>query len=125
VILVAEIEQTATQSGRMTTENNPVSQDPGLYVLTSLFHMNGVGADPQQIRHRFGGMPIGISEMLRSAKDFEFKARERVLDWGSLIVAPMPAIAARRDGGFFLLVRAGPDKILVQSPNAQRPQANE
>ena len=119
---MGETDQLGTQSGKSTPVDNPGSQDPGLYALTSLFHMNGVSADPEQIRHRFGGMPIGIPEMLRCAKDFEFKARERVLDWGRLTTTPMPAIAARRDGGFVLLVRAGPEKILVLSPYTRRPE---
>ena len=91
-------------------------------MLVSLLHINGVGADPEQIRHRFGGVLIGIPEILRCAKDFEFKARERLVNWERLATTPMPAIAARRDGGFLLLVRAGDEKILVQSPYAPRPE---
>jgi subfamily B ATP-binding cassette protein HlyB/CyaB len=106
----------------MAPEIDPGLQNPGLYVLVSLFHISGVGADPEQIRHRFGGVQIGIPEMLRCAKDFEFKARERVLDWDRLVVSPLPAIAARRDGGFLLLLRASPEKILVQSPYTRRPE---
>jgi ATP-binding cassette, subfamily B, bacterial HlyB/CyaB len=97
-------------------------QDPGLYVLVSLLRMHQIGADPQQIRHRFGGVPIGIAEMLRCAKDFGLKARERTVDWERLQSMPMPAIAARRDGGFMLLGKAGDDKILVQAAYAPRPE---
>jgi len=107
----------------MMREVNPGSQDPGLFVLVSLLHMNRIGADAEQIRHRFGGVPIGIPEMLRCAKDFDFKARERVVDWERLVATtPLPAIAARRDGGFLLLAKSGNDKILVQAPYAPRPE---
>jgi subfamily B ATP-binding cassette protein HlyB/CyaB len=54
----------------MNLGNNLRQQDPGLYVLTSLLRIHGIGADPDQIRHSFGRVPIGIPEMLRCAKDF-------------------------------------------------------
>lgn len=105
----------------MTMEIKPGPQDPGLYVLVSLLRMYGVDADPEQIRHRFGGVPIGIPEMLRCAREFGLKARERFVDWDRLATTPLPAIGARRDGGFLLLGKAGDDKLLVQMPFAPRP----
>ena len=53
----------------MTETANQSSADPGLTTLVTLLRFNGVGADPGQIRHRFGGSPIGIPEMLRVAKE--------------------------------------------------------
>jgi subfamily B ATP-binding cassette protein HlyB/CyaB len=106
----------------MTEDLKSGPQDPGLYALVSLLRIHQIGADPEQIRHRFGGMPIGIAEMLRCAKDFGLKARERRVDWEGLASMPMPAIAARRDGGFLLLGKAGDDKILVQAAYAPRPE---
>ncbi len=106
----------------MNVETTPDQQDPGLYVLVSLLRILGIGADAEQIRHRFGGLPIGIPEMLRCAKDFGLKTRERVVDWERLMTMPLPAIAARRDGSFLLLGKAGDDKILVQAAYAPRPE---
>jgi ATP-binding cassette, subfamily B, bacterial HlyB/CyaB len=106
----------------MTEPDTHGPQDAGLYVLVSVLRIHQIGADPEQIRHRFGGVPIGIVEMLRCAKDFGLKARERRIDWEGLASLPMPAIAARRDGGFLLLGKAGEDKILVQQAYAQRPE---
>jgi len=106
----------------MTTERASGAPDPGLYVLVSQLRMLGIGADPEQIRHRFGGAPIGIAEILRGAKEFGIKARELSCNWQRLTALPLPAIAACRDGGFLLLVKAGDDKVLVQSPYAARPQ---
>jgi subfamily B ATP-binding cassette protein HlyB/CyaB len=37
----------------------------GLLALITLLRFIGISADPEQIRHRFGGSPIGIPEMLR------------------------------------------------------------
>jgi ATP-binding cassette, subfamily B, bacterial HlyB/CyaB len=104
----------------MNVESNDF-QDPGLYVLVSLLRMLGLGADPGQIRHRFSAAPIGISEMLRCAKELGLKARERRVDWEHLENMPLPAIAARRDGGFLLLGKVGEGKALVQVPYAPRP----
>ncbi len=106
----------------MTVESKGTPPDPGLYVLVSMLRLHHIGADPEQIRHHFGGTPIGISEMLRCAKDFGLKARERVVTWERLSKMPLPAIAARRDGGFMLLGKAGDDKILVQAAYAPRPE---
>src|SRR5262249_39787129 len=100
----------------------PEGQDQGLYVLVSLLRMHGIGADPEQIRHRFGRTPIGAAEMLRCAKDFGLKARERRTDWSRLPTTPMPAIACRRDGGFMLLGKADDQQILVQLPYVERPE---
>lgn len=105
----------------MNAETNQDFQDPGLYVLVSLLRMQGIGADAAQIRHQFGGAPIGIAEMLRCAKEFNLKARESIADWDRLSTMPLPAIAARRDGGFLLLGKMGDGKILVQVAYAPRP----
>jgi subfamily B ATP-binding cassette protein HlyB/CyaB len=105
----------------MTTSIERDSVDPGLYVLVSLLRMNGIGANSEQIRHRFGAAPIGIPEMLRCAKELGLKARERIAGWERLETTPMPAIAALRDGGFLLLGKFADGKVLVQSPHSQRP----
>ncbi len=105
----------------MTTDIPRESVDPGLYVLVSLLRMNGIGADPEQIRHRFGGVPLGVPEMLRCAKELGIKARQRIAGWERLETTPMPAIAALRDGGFLLLAKVGDGKVIVQSPHSPRP----
>jgi ATP-binding cassette, subfamily B, bacterial HlyB/CyaB len=86
-----------------------------------LLGFHGLGADPDQIRHRFGGRPIGIAEILRCAKELGLKARSRVTSWERLASAPLPGIVTLRDGGFLLLAKVGDDKALVQSPLSPRP----
>ena len=105
----------------MTTDNQTRSVDPGLSVLVLLLHMNGIAVEPEQIRHRLGGVPIGVPEILRCAKEFGLKARERVTGWERLETTPMPAIAALRDGSFLLLGKFGSGKLIVQSPFSPRP----
>jgi subfamily B ATP-binding cassette protein HlyB/CyaB len=95
--------------------------DPGLLALVMLLRFHGLGADPEQIRHRFGAGPIDIPEMLRCAKELGLKARSRVTGWERLVSTPLPGIVTLRDGGFLLLAKVGDDKALVQSPLSPRP----
>src|SRR6266850_4798892 len=106
----------------MTNQNDPPRPlDPGLAVLVTPLRFQGIGADPEQIRHRMGGIPIGIPEMLRCAKDLGLKARARTTSWDRLGRTPLPGIIALRDGGFLFLGKVGDDKAIVQSPLSPRP----
>ena len=102
--------------------DNPVAVDQGPIVLTSLLQLHGIGVDPEQVRHSFGEIPIGVSEMLRYAKQTGLKARVLKTTFVRLATTPLPGIAVLRDGGFLLLGKAGDGKVLVQSPLAPRPQ---
>jgi len=102
--------------------DNPIAVDQGLIVLTSLLRLHGIGVDPEQVRHSFGEIPIGVSEMLRHAKQTGLKARVIKTTFVRLAMTPLPGIAVLRDGGFLLLGKAGDGKVLVQSPLAPRPQ---
>src|SRR5215471_4076039 len=101
--------------------DSAIAADPGLSALVMLLRFRGLGADPEQIRHRFGRGTIGIPEMLRCAKELGLKAHSRLTTWERLVGTPMPAIVALRDGGFLLLGKVGDGKALVQSPLAARP----
>jgi len=79
------------------------SADLGLSALVMLLRFHGLGADPEQLRHRFGAATIGIPEMLRCAKDLGLKAQSRLTTWERLVSTPLPGIVALRDGGFLLL----------------------
>ena len=95
--------------------------DPGLAALVMLLRFQGIGADSEQIRHRFGGVRIGVAEMLRCAKDMGLKARALRTNWKQLAKTPLPAIAPLKDGGFLLVGKIGEDKVIVQSPLSPRP----
>jgi ATP-binding cassette, subfamily B, bacterial HlyB/CyaB len=101
---------------------NPNSTDPGLAVLVMLLRFQGVAAEPDQIAHRFGRIPIGVSEMLRCAKDFELKARVVKTNWIRLTGTPLPAIGCLRGGGFLLVGKASADQVLVSDPSVGRPE---
>ena len=96
--------------------------DPGLIALVMLLRFHGVGADPAQIRHQCGTATIGVAEMIRCAREFGLKARERKTNWASLLTTPLPAIAALKDGGFLLIGKVGDDKVVAQSPKTPRPE---
>jgi ATP-binding cassette, subfamily B, bacterial HlyB/CyaB len=95
--------------------------DQGLAVLVIMLRFQGIGADPEQLRHRFGHGTIGVPEMLRCAKELGLKARSFKTNWARLASTPLPAIAVLRDGGFLFLGKIGDDKAIVQSPLAPRP----
>jgi ATP-binding cassette, subfamily B, bacterial HlyB/CyaB len=95
--------------------------DTGLVALVMVLRFLGVPADPEQIRHQFGGVPIGVTEMLRCAKQLKVKARAIKTRWERLAATPLPAIAGLRDGGFLLLGKAADDKVLVQLPASPKP----
>ena len=106
----------------MAAEQNPRSTDPGLIVLVALLRFQGIGADPEQVRHRMGMANIGVPEMLRYAKELGLKAKVRQSTWERLATTPQPSIAVLRDGGYLLLGRASEDKAIVQAPHEARPK---
>jgi len=95
--------------------------DPGLTVFVALLRFQGLGLDPEQIRHRFGRAAFDIPEMLRSAKQLGLRVRSYRSNWARLTKTPLPGIAALRDGGFLLLAKVSEEKALVQSPLSPRP----
>jgi len=104
-------------------ETDPVqSHDSGLVALTSLLRFHGIGVDPQQLQHRFGGVAIGVPEMLRYAKETGLKARVCKTTYQRLSKMPLPGIATLRDGGFLLLGKTGEGMVLAQSSQSPRPQ---
>jgi subfamily B ATP-binding cassette protein HlyB/CyaB len=96
--------------------------EAALLALVILLRCHGIGAEPDQIRHRIGSPRIGVAEMLRCAKEMDLKARALSTHWERLATTPLPGIAVLRDGNFLILGRAAPDKVLVQRPTEQRPE---
>src|SRR5438067_6532261 len=108
----------------MTAENeneNATAPDQGLMALVMMLRFHGVGADPEQIRHHFAAKTVGVTEMLRCAKDLGLKARVASSKWDRLAKTPMPTIAALKGGRFLILGKVGDDKALVQWPGSPRP----
>ena len=94
----------------MTDETeNPGAPDQGLAALVALLRFHGVGADPEQIRHRFGATAIGVAEMLRCAKELGIKARSVSARWERLATTPLPCIAGLKDGRCLILGKVADD----------------
>ena len=55
-------------------------QDTGLQCLALLLRFHQIALDPAQISHQFAGAPVGVPEMLRSAKLLKLKARAVATD---------------------------------------------
>ncbi len=96
--------------------------DNGLASLVFVLRLLGLAVDPRQIAHQYGNR-IGTGEMLRCAKDLNLKARVINSDWVRLSRTNLPAIAGRRDGGFFSVGRVLEDHVLVQDPTCNRAQS--
>ena len=90
----------------LVATDNPAPTESGLAALVLLLRFHGIGADPEQIRHRIG-VEIGVPEMLRCAKEFGLKARAYQSNWQRLTKTPLPGIAVLRDGRFLILGKAG------------------
>ncbi|MGY4478395.1 type I secretion system permease/ATPase [Bradyrhizobium sp. USDA 3364] len=97
--------------------------ESGLIALAILLRCHGIAADPGQIRHRVGAIRLGVTEILRCAKEFGLKAKIQRTSWNRLAITPIPGIAVLRDGGFLVLGKVVDDKLLVQWPLSPRPEA--
>src|SRR5215467_4344361 len=102
-------------------DNGQAAADPGLSVLVIMLRLQGIGADPVQLRHRLGHRAVGVPEMLRCAKELGLKARSYKTRWTRLASTPLPGIAVLRDGDFIVLGKVGEDKAIVQSPHQSNP----
>jgi subfamily B ATP-binding cassette protein HlyB/CyaB len=96
--------------------------DSGLMALAILLRCHGIAAEPGQIRDRTGAARVGVTEILRCAKDFGLKARAEKTSWKRLELTPLPGIAVLSDGGFLILGKVTGDKLLLQRPLSPRPE---
>lgn len=103
------------------------AMDTGLacFVMLSAFLEQAI--DPEQLRHQYGeaGKHMREITLLRAAKDLSFKAKAVTSSPDRLGKLPLPAIAHRRDGTFFILAKAAEGKVLVQDPLVGRPETWE
>lgn len=86
-----------------------------------MLRFQGLGVNPEQISHQFGGVMIGLPEMLRCAKSFGLKARVSATTWSRLASTPMPSLASLRAGGYLLLGKVAEEKIIVLEPGHPQP----
>jgi subfamily B ATP-binding cassette protein HlyB/CyaB len=103
--------------------------DSGLICLAMMAQFLEVPFNIDNVRHRHGkpGELFDTTELLNAAKQLEFKAREIETTWARLEKAPLPAIAQREDGSYFILAQIDADdgKALIQCPVAGKPETVE
>jgi subfamily B ATP-binding cassette protein HlyB/CyaB len=99
-----------------------VSKDSGLECLTLLLRFHQIAVDSDQLSHQFSGEMIGVTEMLRCAKDLKLKARSITSSWTGLAKLPLPAIVELKDKSFAIIGKVTADDALIQIPAVGRPQ---
>ena len=98
------------------------ASDSGLFALVVLLRFLGFRVHVDHVRERFGKKPIGTKQMVRCAKDLGLRARVQKTSLDQLSALPLPAIAASRDGGFFILGQISDDAVLVQYATTSQPE---
>jgi subfamily B ATP-binding cassette protein HlyB/CyaB len=97
-------------------------KDSGLQCLSLLLRFHQVAIDPVQIAHQFSGAPIGVTEMLRCAKQLKLRARAVTENWAGLMKLPLPAVVELKDKTFMIVGKVNADDALVQIPSENRPR---
>lgn len=79
----------------------------GLYALVTILRVQGMPAEPEQLRHQFAvpRQPFTATELLRAAKKLGLKARLVNTLFKSLTSASLPAIGIDHEGEFFILAK--------------------
>jgi len=99
------------------------SIDTGLLCLVMLSQYFERPAEADQIRHSMGKSDVmDADDLLRAAKGLEFKGKSVDTKWERLGKTPLPAIARRPDGRFFILAKVADDKALIQCPEVGQPE---
>lgn len=104
------------------SETGPQKADQGLVALVMMLRYLGMPADPAQIHHQLGMVPVGVAEMISVAKALGLKARVRTTPWSRLGKIALPALVCLRDGGFLVLGKVSEDRAMVQSTASPRPE---
>ncbi len=88
-------------------DQTTATADSGLYALVTILRVQGMPAEPEQLRHQFAipGQPFGSTELLRAAKKLGLKARLVNTPFASLTNASLPAIGIDNSGEYFILAK--------------------
>ncbi|MDR0210353.1 MAG: type I secretion system permease/ATPase [Pseudomonas putida] len=106
------------------SEHQPDSPDTGLICLLMLARFHNVAASGEQLAHEFtdGQQAFATPQLLLASRKLGLKAKRVETRPKRLAQTPLPAIAADREGGFFIIARMDQDKVLIQDPRAERPE---
>jgi len=106
------------------TAQEAALEDSGLCGLVMLARFHNIAADPDQLAHEFkvDGQPFATEQILLGAKHLGLNAKRVKVDIARLDRTPLPALARDVDGRFFILARSDGKQLLIQDPEAPRPQ---
>ena len=96
--------------------------DPGALSFAFILQLLGLPANPAELLHQSGLASLDEDAMLRAAKRFPLKARAVDTPLAKLEGAPLPALAALKDGGWLVIGKVADGKILVQDPRRPAPE---
>ncbi|OIN52719.1 type I secretion system permease/ATPase [Pseudomonas costantinii] len=102
----------------------PPAPDTGLVCLVMLARFHSVAASAEQLAHEFAPANQSFTqrELLLAARKLGLKAKAVRTHIDRLERTPLPAIAADRDGTFFIIAKLDQGKALIQDPRAERPE---
>lgn len=98
--------------------------DTALLSLTVIAGVFERKTNPSQLRH-LSGKGTGFfdeTDILRSAKSLDLKAKAVNSILERLDQTPLPAIVTDKDGNFFILAKFSPEKVLIHRPERGRPE---
>ncbi|PYB86397.1 type I secretion system permease/ATPase [Pseudomonas soli] len=106
------------------SEHQTGTPDTGLICLLMLARFHNVAASGEQLAHEFtdGQQAFATPQLLLAARKLGLKAKRVDTRAERLAQTPLPAIAADREGGFFIIARMDQGKVLIQDPRAERPE---
>ena len=101
--------------------------DTGLAAFVTVARINGIPADPEQIKHSLAIDPELMTELdiLRAAKSLKLKAKAEKLDFKSLQKLPLPLIAVTKKNTYIVVARIADAKVLVLFPEKEAPESME
>ena len=101
----------------------PVQGDTGAACLARVLRFLQIPAAAEQIEHERGAAqtPMSGADLVRAAGRAGVRSRLVRPAPERLAKTPLPALAGRCDGGWSILVMAGPEQVLVQHPFEARP----
>lgn len=96
----------------------------GIWALAQLAAFHQKPVDPEQLLRAFGleHHPVGVTEVLLTAKELHLKAQETELDWEGFSKLRLPAIAELQCGDFVIVGQMRNGRLPVTACNEPRVQ---
>ena len=83
--------------------------------LVLMLRYHGMAIEPEHLIHQYGNA-LGVTEILRCAKELKFRSRAITTEWPEIAKLNLPAITQRRDGSFVIVAKCGDSSILIHDP---------